>query len=301
MTAATAAFGIRESHMLSRSVRAGSLVVALWWGGVAPANALCVRGVEAWDTLRMRAAPGPQAREVGAIPPGACGVAIAGACRGAWCPVVWRGRSGWSNAAYLSQGGFLDGVGLPSMRGLTVPFGAPLAGSRYMPGPPPPVAEVRRPAPKRVASAPALRPVEVTRTRVREVGTFPPPPAPRRVERSLPPAPPPVDVAAPVIPSAPAPETPPVAKAQTAVVAVPAPTLATPPVAAGGAVAEMCVRNVEAGDTLKVRAGPGLDQSLRYGYPANACGIKLTGACKDGWCPVDYRGYRGWAEQKFLK
>jgi uncharacterized protein YraI len=63
----------------------------------------------------------------------------------------------------------------------------------------------------------------------------------------------------------------------------------------------MCVRGVATGDTLKVRAGPGLDQSLRYGYPSGACGIKLTGVCKDGWCPVDYRGYRGWAEQKFLK
>ncbi len=63
----------------------------------------------------------------------------------------------------------------------------------------------------------------------------------------------------------------------------------------------MCVRGIASGDTLKVRAGPGLDQSLRYGYPSGACGIKLTGECRDGWCPVDYRGYRGWAEQKFLK
>ncbi len=289
--------------MLSRCVRAGLLLVAIWLGSAAPANALCVRGVEAWDTLRIRAAPGPQAREVGAIPPSACGVAITGACRGAWCPVVWRGRPGWSNAAYLSQGGFFDGFGLPSMRGLMAPFVAPSVGSRYMPGPPRPVAEVRRPAPKRVASALPPRPVEVTRARVREAGgsSLPLAPAPRQVERALPPAPPPVQAMRATVPAVPSPASPPVAQAQTAVVVVPAPAIASPPAAAAAPAAEMCVRNVDAGDTLKVRAGPGPDQSLRYGYPANACGIKLTGSCKDGWCPVDYLGYRGWAEQKFLK
>jgi uncharacterized protein YraI len=50
-----------------------------------------------------------------------------------------------------------------------------------------------------------------------------------------------------------------------------------------------------------VRAGPGSDQPLRYGYPAGICGVRITGPCASGWCPVDYRGYRGWAEQRFLK
>ena len=64
---------------------------------------------------------------------------------------------------------------------------------------------------------------------------------------------------------------------------------------------EVCIVNVAKGDTLKVRAAPGLDQTLRFGFAAGACGVKLTGPCKDGWCPVDYRGYKGWAEEKFLK
>lgn len=64
---------------------------------------------------------------------------------------------------------------------------------------------------------------------------------------------------------------------------------------------EACVTGIDKGETLKVRAGPGADQALRYGYPAGACGVKVTGACDNGWCPVDYRGYRGWAEQKNLK
>jgi len=59
--------------------------------------------------------------------------------------------------------------------------------------------------------------------------------------------------------------------------------------------------NVAAGDTLKVRAGPGLDQRLQFGFPANTCGVKIEKPCEDGWCPVDYRGYRGWVEQKYLR
>ena len=287
----------RESHMVLRDFRVGSLALALCWAGVAPASALCVRNVEAWDTLRMRAGPSPQAREVGAIPPNVCGVSVAGSCRGAWCPVVWRGRQGWSNAAYLSQGGFFDGFRVPSL-GLLVPS-PPVA--RYLPEPPRPVAAVRRAGPKRVASVSPPRPVEVARAPVRDVGLQVAPPAPRQVERVLQPAPPPVS-APPAIEASPAPLAPAPATAQTAVVVTPAPSVAAPPsTAAGGATSEVCVRNVAAGDTLKVRAGPGADQALRYGYPAGACGIKLTGACKEGWCPVDYRGYRGWAEQKFLK
>lgn len=59
--------------------------------------------------------------------------------------------------------------------------------------------------------------------------------------------------------------------------------------------------DIAKGDTLKVRAAPGQNQMLRFGFPAGVCGVKLTGPCKDGWCPVEYRSYKGWAEQRYLR
>ena len=61
----------------------------------------CVMGVRPGDTLRIRTGPGVDHREVGGIPPNACGVAVGGPCRGSWCPVTYRGIRGWSNASYL--------------------------------------------------------------------------------------------------------------------------------------------------------------------------------------------------------
>ncbi|MEZ5851657.1 MAG: SH3 domain-containing protein [Hyphomicrobiaceae bacterium] len=65
--------------------------------------AACVRGVEQWDTLRIRLGPGVDYDAIGGIPAGACGITRAGRCRGSWCRVAWRGRSGWVNASYLRQ------------------------------------------------------------------------------------------------------------------------------------------------------------------------------------------------------
>lgn len=61
----------------------------------------CVSRVERWDTLRIRRGPGIDHREIGEIPSRACGVDIVGGCRGSWCPVAWRGRTGWVNTYYL--------------------------------------------------------------------------------------------------------------------------------------------------------------------------------------------------------
>ena len=61
----------------------------------------CVVGVRRGDTLRIRTGPSVEYHEVGGIPPDACGVMISGPCRGAWCPVTYRGVRGWSNASYL--------------------------------------------------------------------------------------------------------------------------------------------------------------------------------------------------------
>jgi uncharacterized protein YraI len=61
----------------------------------------CVMGVRQGDTLRIRSQPDAESRELGGIPPNACGVVVGSPCRGSWCPVTYRGIRGWSNASYL--------------------------------------------------------------------------------------------------------------------------------------------------------------------------------------------------------
>ncbi len=61
----------------------------------------CVMGVRPGDTLRIRSRPDAESRELGGIPPNACDVIVGSPCRGAWCPVTYRGIRGWSNASYL--------------------------------------------------------------------------------------------------------------------------------------------------------------------------------------------------------
>jgi hypothetical protein len=81
-------------------LRSAVLALFVTFVGASSATAWCVRGVEGWDTLRIRTSPSPYAQEIGGIPANACGVAIIGSCRGTWCPVVWRGRNGWSNRTF---------------------------------------------------------------------------------------------------------------------------------------------------------------------------------------------------------
>lgn len=69
------------------------------------AGAACVVHVESGDTLRIRRGPGVNHASVGGIPPGACGVASAGECRGPWCRINWRGQVGWVNTSYLRRDG----------------------------------------------------------------------------------------------------------------------------------------------------------------------------------------------------
>jgi uncharacterized protein YraI len=70
-------------------------------GTAADRGSHCVQGVRRGDTLRVRTGPSVEYDEVGGIPPNACGVMISGPCRGSWCPVIYRGLRGWSNASYL--------------------------------------------------------------------------------------------------------------------------------------------------------------------------------------------------------
>jgi SH3-like domain-containing protein len=285
--------------MVSRGVRLAAIAAAVWTLGASGAAAQwCVRGVAGWDTLRIRTAPSPQAREIGAIAPNACGVAIVGRCRGAWCPVAWRGQRGWSNTVYLGRGGgFLDMLMVPPWAAPARGFGgtgyvaAPRARVRARTAPRSArVASPRRPATSRISTAePPLPPA--------------PPPAAREVQ--IQPQSPPPRVAAPAPPVPPPPATtpdPPASRPETApaepIPRAGAPVLLAPPTAAPG---EVCIVGIAKGDTLKVRAGPGPDQTLRFGFPPGVCGVRITGPCKDGWCPVEYRIYRGWAEQQHLK
>ncbi|MFM1816724.1 MAG: hypothetical protein RLZ98_3419 [Pseudomonadota bacterium] len=72
---------------------------------IAPGGAwaACVRGVASSDTLRIRSGPDASNSEVGRIPHDACGVQVTGPCRRGWCPVAFRGVSGWSSGRYLAE------------------------------------------------------------------------------------------------------------------------------------------------------------------------------------------------------
>ncbi len=69
--------------------------------GSSEGDGQCVARVGRGDTLRIRSGPGASHDEIAGIPPGACNVVRAGGCRGDWCQVTWRGRTGWVNAYYL--------------------------------------------------------------------------------------------------------------------------------------------------------------------------------------------------------
>ena len=305
-------------------VKAGAALLLLM-AGSGGAAAWCVRGVDGWDTLRMRAGPSPDTREVGRIPSYACGVAIVSHCNGAWCPVQWRGRLGWSNGSYLARGGFVDMLTTPQVKvppsRLAMAIPPPprrLAMARGRP-PEPALAASQRPPRQRLQTAQTRQEREMTRRVAAAPAAVPRPraaivrPEPAKPEPLPAAPPPPVPIVKPMPPPpASEPKAPPTplpgpAAAPAAAAAAPAAAAAVVPPAASAPAApasvgrEVCVADIPKGDTLKVRAGPGTDQGLRYGYPAGVCGVKITGPCSNGWCPVDYRGYRGWAEQKFLK
>lgn len=295
--------------MVVRSLVRAATALLLLTAGTGGAAAWCVRGVEGWDTLRVRAAPTPVAREIGHIPPAACGVVIIGPCRGAWCPVQWRNRVGWSNSTYLARGGLLDFLMPPqSLRPLQPRFVAQPTPRRVTRAPQPAGARRAAQATPAAQRTPARAGTVQRRSPPTRIAGVPARPQTVRPEPPLPAAPPPAPPAAAQLAAPapavqpPAPPPPPVAApARTAIVGPAASAPAAKPLPKGEDARDVCIVDVPKGDTLKVRAGPGSDQTLRYGYPAGVCGVRITGPCANGWCPVDYRGYRGWAEQRFLK
>ena len=60
-----------------------------------------VYGVADDDVLNVRMGPSPEHDVVGAIPPAARGVRMAGACEGMWCLVQFGDQKGWVNRSYL--------------------------------------------------------------------------------------------------------------------------------------------------------------------------------------------------------
>ena len=62
-----------------------------------------------------------------------------------------------------------------------------------------------------------------------------------------------------------------------------------------------CVVGVEPSDTLRIRARPSPRAAERARIPHNACGIRITGPCRRGWCPVAFQGATGWSSGRYLE
>ena len=238
--------------------------------------AMCVVGVERGDRLNIRNGPGVRNRAIGRIPSRACGVTIVGRCHGDWCPVRWRGQRGWVHGDFLGR---YDRPPTRAERGLTATEEErpPQRQSTLQPTPPEP--KFRQESPADQVSVPQSEKVQVTNKPASAATPQPTQPI-REPQRSTSPLP-------------------------RAAIAIPQPPVksSTKPMqkSASAASSVYCVKGVAAGDTLKVRSGPGPDFILRYGYLPNTCGVKITGKCENGWCPVEYRTYKGWAQKQFLR
>ena len=64
-----------------------------------------VAGVEDDDVLNIRSGPSAEHDPIGAIPAFGQGVTMVGACQAEWCPIVYRGISGWVNRVFLAEDG----------------------------------------------------------------------------------------------------------------------------------------------------------------------------------------------------
>ena len=73
-----------------------------------------------------------------------------------------------------------------------------------------------------------------------------------------------------------------------------------PPIEEGSRQASQCVSRVERGDTLKLRAGPGVGHDEIGDIPPRTCGIELVGGCRGRWCKVAWQGRIGWVNTYYL-
>jgi uncharacterized protein YraI len=58
---------------------------------------------------------------------------------------------------------------------------------------------------------------------------------------------------------------------------------------------------VRPGDTLRIRSGPSVEHREVGGIPPDACDVVIGGPCAGSWCPVSYRGIRGWSNASYLR
>jgi hypothetical protein len=86
-----AAMPAAKQKVAKRSVARGATDAPTFW----------VYGVAENDVLNVRMGPSPEHDVVGAIPPQARGVRMAGACEGMWCLVQFGDQKGWVNRSYL--------------------------------------------------------------------------------------------------------------------------------------------------------------------------------------------------------
>ncbi|MDX2155520.1 MAG: D-Ala-D-Ala carboxypeptidase family metallohydrolase [Hyphomicrobiaceae bacterium] len=60
------------------------------------------------------------------------------------------------------------------------------------------------------------------------------------------------------------------------------------------------VANVGAQDVLNVRAGPSGDDAIVGALRADDRGIRISGECRNRWCPITYGELKGWVNRAFL-
>lgn len=60
------------------------------------------------------------------------------------------------------------------------------------------------------------------------------------------------------------------------------------------------VINVAPDDVLHIRSGPGAALASIGSIPPNGHDVRIVGSCSGQWCPIDYRGTRGWVNRLYL-
>jgi len=63
---------------------------------------------------------------------------------------------------------------------------------------------------------------------------------------------------------------------------------------------EHCVVNVRGSDALNVRSGPNPHSRIVTRKRYDDCGIKVTGACRGSWCPVEDGHHAGWVHSRYI-
>lgn len=60
------------------------------------------------------------------------------------------------------------------------------------------------------------------------------------------------------------------------------------------------VNGVYDSDVLNIRSEPNADSNVVGTIPPDGRGIRISGQCSAGWCPIQYNGVQGWANGRYL-